>query len=128
MDLQAMREVVTLNLSPGLNVSGSVDDDGDLVVTAMDGSRRVAAFTDHRTGRFTLRLDDRWVFMDFDYDGEFEVELLQDFCAIVLAYLRGEGEHGRMRVGIWPFGRQRSTLSIEVAGTIHSGIDSASSS
>jgi hypothetical protein len=38
MDLQVMREVVTLSLSPGLNVSGRVDDDGDLVVTAMEGT------------------------------------------------------------------------------------------
>lgn len=104
-------------------MSGKVDDAGDLLVTALDASRPVVVITDHRTGRFSLRLDDRWVLQEFDYDGVYEAEVLQDLCAVALAYLRGKGELRTTRVGFWGFSHSRPTCAIEVGGTVHSGID-----
>ncbi len=59
-------QVVRRSLSPGLDVSARVDDDGDLVVVVADGSPRVAILADHGSGRFSLKLDDRWVFQEFE--------------------------------------------------------------
>ena len=111
--------------SLSLQIKSDTDNHGDPVVYVADPSqtppRPIAAITDHRTERFSLRLIDTFVFQDFEYIEDEQPDIIRGFCGVVAAYLVGDGELGSTSKTLGLFGRTRPTYSVVVNDNLYQG-------
>jgi len=106
-----------------LEAEGQLED-GDPVVRVIGGAtqppRLVAVITDHRTDHFSLRIDG-FTFHEVEWPAAHQALLIDDFCKIITAYLRGEGSAGESKPLLGFLGRVRPTYSVSIDGRTWTG-------